>query len=205
MDIHNYDDEFAFTITTQAQPNPREVGEFLIPAKATTIAPPSIPAGQCAIFNEQLQTWSLTEDHRGLVWDIRQRSWIPYLVVGPLPQSPFEYATSEPPSILHEWDGVSWTIPPLKQLKISRRLKIIETSNFGVQRINAHLPAINNLDQVELIKTLWSTLNNPGSVPELAASRDIYIYASNKIAEIKTMDQATVDAYDPATDPSFPS
>ena len=48
---------FVFTGSTDAQTNP--AGGYLVPANATLTAPPTIPSGQQAVFDENAGTWSL--------------------------------------------------------------------------------------------------------------------------------------------------
>lgn len=49
-----------------ATPNPEEEGEFLLPAHATTEAPPEIQANEVAVFTEG--AWSIVPDYRGKVF-----------------------------------------------------------------------------------------------------------------------------------------
>lgn len=52
MKIYHYDSSTgAFTGTSEADPNPRRAGSFLIPAFATEVAPPSASEKQFACWN----------------------------------------------------------------------------------------------------------------------------------------------------------
>jgi hypothetical protein len=52
MKIYHYDSSTgAFTGTSEADPNPRRAGSFLIPAFATEVAPPNISEKQFACWN----------------------------------------------------------------------------------------------------------------------------------------------------------
>ena len=52
MKIYHYDSSTgAFTGTSEADPNPRRAGSFLIPAFATEVAPPNISEKQFASWN----------------------------------------------------------------------------------------------------------------------------------------------------------
>jgi hypothetical protein len=52
MDIWDYDRKTGVLVgRSAADPNPEEPGNWLIPAYATTIRPPSVPEGCIAIFN----------------------------------------------------------------------------------------------------------------------------------------------------------
>lgn len=50
----------------QADPNPMEEGEFLVPAHATTTAPGEPQPGWAQVFNGA--GWSAVTDHRGEIW-----------------------------------------------------------------------------------------------------------------------------------------
>lgn len=68
MLIYNYHpDSGEFMGTSEADPNPVETGEFIIPAHATTIEPPGDPsAGHAMAWDGS--DWVEIEDHRGEVW-----------------------------------------------------------------------------------------------------------------------------------------
>jgi hypothetical protein len=51
--------------TLAADPDPLAEGKWLVPAFATSIAPPAAAAGFVRVF---LGAWSLIEDHRGETW-----------------------------------------------------------------------------------------------------------------------------------------
>lgn len=83
MEIHHYHPETGELIgSSAARPDPLVPGGWLIPAHATTQAPPEAGQGQAAIW--QGEAWTLTEDHRGC------RGWLdgqPATIteLGPLP------------------------------------------------------------------------------------------------------------------------
>ncbi len=65
MEIYNYDSHSgAFVNAEQAHPSPFEEGVFLIPAHATTIAPPGVGPTEVAVFDTATQTWSAKPDYR---------------------------------------------------------------------------------------------------------------------------------------------
>lgn len=66
MQIWNYDDDGVWTSSGWADPDPMEPGNWLVPANATTIAPPAVAAKQVAVFVDG--AWSVVADHRGETW-----------------------------------------------------------------------------------------------------------------------------------------
>jgi hypothetical protein len=83
MEIHHYHPETGELIgSSAARPDPLVPGGWLIPAHATTLAPPAAPQGLAAVWSGA--AWTLAEDHRG------RRGWLdgqPATVteLGPLP------------------------------------------------------------------------------------------------------------------------
>jgi hypothetical protein len=78
MQIYNYDhDTGEYQGFAIADENPLEPGEFLIPAFATTTAPPAPGTKQAAAF--VAGTWALVPDHRGETWYIARG--VPYVVI----------------------------------------------------------------------------------------------------------------------------
>lgn len=78
-----------------ADESPLEPGQFLIPAHATTVEPPIIPAGQVAVFNGA--GWNLLEDHRAEhLWS--KATGLPARVteLGPLPSTLTALAPDNP-------------------------------------------------------------------------------------------------------------
>lgn len=56
----------ALTGMGYADPDPKDPGNWLIPAQATTETPPSVPAGHIAVH--AADGWAVREDHRGEVY-----------------------------------------------------------------------------------------------------------------------------------------
>lgn len=65
MNIYNYNNSGVYLGVSEAMPNPLEVGEYLIPAKATTTAPPSVGVDEVAVFDTASDTWTIVENHIG--------------------------------------------------------------------------------------------------------------------------------------------
>ena len=78
-----------------------------LPACCTETAPPEIPAGQVALFDEKAGTWSLTEDHRGeTVYDTATGAARYIDKPGALPS---DTVSTGPSSQFMKWNGEEWT------------------------------------------------------------------------------------------------
>ena len=67
MKIYNYSPiSGEYISTTDADESPLETGEFLLPAHATTLAPPAPRYSFAAVFTSG--EWCEVEDHRGETW-----------------------------------------------------------------------------------------------------------------------------------------
>lgn len=86
MIIYNYDPATGrYSNTSKADPSPLEPGVFLIPANATTIAPPNIPGGKAAIIDAQRTGWSLVDDFVGTKYWLADGSEHTISVLGEVP------------------------------------------------------------------------------------------------------------------------
>ena len=97
-----------FIGTAYADPDPLEAGNWLIPGRAVTEAPPETKPGFAAIHVPGVEpAWTVIEDLRGEVYDTvtgEPRQWIN---LGPLPDS---LTTQPKPSPDHVWNGQAWVI-----------------------------------------------------------------------------------------------
>jgi hypothetical protein len=67
MIIYNYaPDNKEFLLESIADADPLVEGNFLIPADATTVAPPELDEHEAAIYDEMSSTWSIIPDYRGV-------------------------------------------------------------------------------------------------------------------------------------------
>ena len=93
--------------TIEAQESPLELGVYLIPAHATTIAPPEAATGYVAVFADG--AWSLIEDHRGKVYyDTLTRERHESKELGPVPG---KWTAIPPEDSEAVWDGTKWSVP----------------------------------------------------------------------------------------------
>ena len=63
MKTYKYSQTGEFLYVIQCQESPREPGKFLIPANATTVAPPAEQAGKARVWNGE--EWGYRDDNRG--------------------------------------------------------------------------------------------------------------------------------------------
>ena len=81
MEIYNYvGGTGEYVGTSTASPDPLDVGQFLIPANATTTAPLSAREGYAVVMTGS--EWAYVEDNRGTAYDVREEVTIE--VLGPL-------------------------------------------------------------------------------------------------------------------------
>ena len=115
MKIYNYNrDTKEFVNQTDASPNPLTSGEWLIPANATTDAPPSVGVGKVAVWDND--SWIVKDDNRGTtVYDTTTATGYDEEIyaseslvvdyIGPIKDT---HATSERPSKFHKWNETEW-------------------------------------------------------------------------------------------------
>jgi len=81
MEIYNYvGGTGEYVGTSTASPDPLDVGQFLIPANATTTAPLSAREGYAVVMTGS--EWAYVEDNRGTAYDVREEVTVD--VLGPL-------------------------------------------------------------------------------------------------------------------------
>ena len=75
---------------------------------STSIAPPEFESGNVAIFDENTETWSVIEDHRGeIVYSTEDKTEQKIDYLGPV-KSNF---TKLKPEKFHTWNGTAWIDP----------------------------------------------------------------------------------------------
>lgn len=111
MKIYNYDGTTGeFLNTTDAIQDPLDDTNFLIPAYATTVAPPKL-SGKVAVFNNG--SWSLVIDQRGMYYDTTTKQQGYFDLLGSTP--PGTITSSAPISSTCIWnnDDKNWEEPAL--------------------------------------------------------------------------------------------
>ncbi|HDJ1184183.1 TPA: tail fiber assembly protein, partial [Escherichia coli] len=116
-----------------------------LPAHSTDIAPPDIPEGHVAIFDEDENTWHLMEDHRGkTVWRLDSGAALFISGPGPLPENVTEI---KPDGEFCRWDGSSW----VKDEAAEQAYRVSEAENKKRELIQEATNTINILqDAVDL-------------------------------------------------------
>ena len=113
--IHHYHQASGeYTGSTQAQMSPLEPDVPLIPAHATTQAPPAAGAHQAAVFDAAAQKWQLVPDWRGVqLYSTADGSE----VAAELGQTPADCAATDKPrpSEAHIWKAGKWALDAAKQ------------------------------------------------------------------------------------------
>ncbi|MDR1276368.1 MAG: hypothetical protein LBL72_08340 [Candidatus Accumulibacter sp.] len=120
MEIYNYHPKtHEFLSKNDARPSPMETGGYLIPAQATTTAPPSTGENEVAVFDPVTESWEIQADYRGAVFystaDGREAK---VEAIGPLADVQPPNTTDEPMPLAPAgkktvWDGEGWTFEDL--------------------------------------------------------------------------------------------
>lgn len=83
MKIYNYDENGVYLGQTAARKSPLETDVFLIPARATDVAPPEAEDGYARVWNGS--QWQQIEDHRGeVVYDSQTGEDVTIETIGPI-------------------------------------------------------------------------------------------------------------------------
>ncbi|MDK2956536.1 MAG: hypothetical protein PWQ57_2032 [Desulfovibrionales bacterium] len=103
MTIYAYDAATgAYLSSKEARESPLEPGTFLIPANATTTAPPNVAAGQAAVWDADAGAWTTVEDHRGeKVYSTGTGAAVEVTALGALPG----HVTASAPGEYQRWDA----------------------------------------------------------------------------------------------------
>ena len=109
MIIYNYNPSTGEYIGTgEAKESPREQGEFLIPANAVTVVPPTVKTNEIACWNGG--GWEKKADFRGSVfWDTTTKEKQEITEIGVIKES--SWTELEPTETGCEWNGTAWEIP----------------------------------------------------------------------------------------------
>jgi hypothetical protein len=107
MNIFHYNRETGEYVSMgEARPDPMVPGEFLIPAHATTIAPPEPIDGMARVFTGS--EWTQVEDHRGTpIYSKTDGHLNSMVALGPIPA---DYTLEAPPvgMIRPKYEGETW-------------------------------------------------------------------------------------------------
>jgi hypothetical protein len=106
MKIYNYDKNGEHVSTTKARKNPRKPDSYMIPANATTTAPPEVDEGQVAVFDGG--QWLVKTDNRGQKYYTADGVEHTLSEIGE--ELPENYSLTEKPSSVHELVDNKWVI-----------------------------------------------------------------------------------------------
>lgn len=132
MQIYNYDGEtFEYLYTSTADIDPKSDPnnpEYLIPADATIIVPPSTKkSGYAICFDEVTQSWQYIEDHRGdIIYDIDTMEEITWNQIGPIPNNYITEIPKQKNEFQTVWEKGKWEYPDLETLKTNIKSSIDE-------------------------------------------------------------------------------
>ena len=118
-----------YTASTQAQMSPLEPDVPLIPAHATTQAPPAAGEHQAAVFDAAAQKWQLVPDWRGVqLYSTADGSE----VAAELGQTPADCAATDKPrpSPAHVWKTSKWALDAAKQAALDAASKAALAQNI---------------------------------------------------------------------------
>lgn len=118
MNAYKYDSNTCeFLHEVQCQESPREPGKFLIPANATTVAPPEEQAGKARVWNGK--EWGYRDDNRGKtmysVTDSRQTSTMSNVLGANVPEG---WTLTPPPDAeKYTFVGGEWLPQSVEELR----------------------------------------------------------------------------------------
>lgn len=136
MEIYHYDPRTGeFTGNGNADPDPLMEGGWLIPAHATSDAPPPPGAGQVAAYRDG--AWVLEPDHRGEIrYDTSTGRPVEITAPGPVPATLTAIA---PPRVTAAWDGEGW-VPDLAALKAAKLAEVNAGFEVAMRELLAGYP-----------------------------------------------------------------
>lgn len=75
MKIFNYDEAGRFTVESEADPDPLQPGDWLLPARSTLKQPPTTSVGEYAAFDQQADAWVVKQIPKPDVGQVKQGKW----------------------------------------------------------------------------------------------------------------------------------
>ncbi|WP_353847390.1 tail fiber assembly protein [Pseudomonas sp.] len=107
--------------TAKADPDPLDVGRWLIPAYAYTDAPPSAGSGQVARRKNDDSGWEVAEDHRGTLYSTADGTATAWAVLGPIPEG---FTDTPRTSQYDVWTDGAWRLDEGAELAAQREAAI---------------------------------------------------------------------------------
>ena len=117
---------------------------------------------------------------------------------------------SDPDAEVTAYGGVSWrkwVQPDDERVEKLRRRKLAETKAEGLRRVGVIIPAMANINILDLIVEAVeaSMMVAPQAGSDMEKVKQIYLYAKTRITAAQTATEDQLNAYDPATDPGWPT
>lgn len=114
---------------------------------AGDIAPPDIPAGFVAVFNNEDTSWHLVEDHRGkTVYDVASGDALFISELGPLPEN---VTWLSPDGEYQKWNGTTW-VKDAEAEKLFRIREAEETKNSLMRVASEHIAPLQDAADLEI-------------------------------------------------------
>lgn len=125
--IYNYDRATGLYLgQAQADPDPLQPGQWLMPANATPDAPPLAAAGQVAVYTD-VRGWQLAQDHRGTWYKADGQA----VQIDDLRADISGMTRSAPPSPDHVLINDEWV---LSQARVAARFNVYKDQQFAAMR-----------------------------------------------------------------------
>jgi hypothetical protein len=108
---------------------------YNIPANATIIIPPKVSKGYVNCFDERIEAWVATEDHRGeVVYNIDNLQEFTITELGPIPDN---YLTEypEPKNNYQIWQNGAYIYPDLANLKTTIKTDLDDKYNEKLENV----------------------------------------------------------------------
>lgn len=116
----------------QADPSPLEPDRYLVPAHATTIAPPTVGENEVAVFEGG--KWVIKPDYRGATYYCKNTG--EKYVIEQIGEEPSDDLTDTPPPKNHRWGENGWELDEeaaLFEIRQIRDALLMETDKLAIR------------------------------------------------------------------------
>jgi len=120
------------------------------------------------------------------------------------------YGASNPQVEVARAGGAAWRLyipSDAERTDELRSVKIAETRREALRRIGIVIPALANESTLNLLVEMLQAgmVTAPTPSTDMDRVKEIYLYARQRIVQAQTATEDQLNAYDPATDPSWPA
>lgn len=158
--FHAHPITLEFLGTGEADPDPRDADNWLIPAFAYQDEPPQSLPGHVVVRSADHSAWQQVEDNRGTVYDISTGEAHVYQQLGPLPDG----LTREPfPGTYYVWSGSAWVLDEVAQLQgrrtgaISRRDELLAVASARIEVLQDAIELSIATEEEKSLLLAWKT------------------------------------------------